>query len=497
VLGGWDRGAAAGGAARAAYGAWAGAVDGSAAGTYPVTAWSAPPARRRTGRGAVGASAGRTVGWAAGWRAGSAAGGREAGGAGGREAGGAGGAGRCTTRVAGGAGRCTTRVGGASVPGRPGGQEPVRVVRVPRVSPGPRLDRRRRDRHRPGRPRRRGAPGPVAGRLGAGRAGVGAGGRRVGRSHRPGRGGQRRAAPGEPRDGVPELLRGGPVGGVGTQHRGQEPGPRLGDAVEVDRPAPHPVPDGLQRAAAERGPAGRGERHHRPPAPPVGGRPHVAAVEHLGRQVARRAHHEPGRGEGHVVQRPRDPEVDDDRRAVEHEDVARLEVAVDDPDRVDGGDRLEQPDRELVQQRAGQRALSTDQRVQRLPRHVAHDHVRQLGVEVGVEHLRHPGVAHPQQRPHLPGEPGPGLGVRGDVRTDHLDGDGTVGGVQPEVHDTHAALADDAEQAVAAHGPPRRHVRLTGPTVRRGPLPTVAVARPGALGRAGRSCVGRSVRSSP
>ena len=146
---------------------------------------------------------------------------------------------------------------------------------------------------------------------------------------------------------------------------------------------------------------------------------------------------------------------------------------MDDADRVHRGHGLEQAHRQLGQTRSGQRAVAADHGVQRLARHVAHDDVGQLRVEVGVEDLGHPGVAHPQQRADLAGQAGAGLGVRGHVGAHDLDRHGAVGAVEAQVHDPHAALADDAQQAVAPDGPPLRHLRLTVPTVRRARLGTV------------------------
>ncbi|GMA87629.1 hypothetical protein GCM10025868_28790 [Angustibacter aerolatus] len=80
--------------------------------------------------------------------------------------------------------------------------------------------------------------------------------------------------------------------------------------------------------------------------------------------------------------------------------------------------------------------------------HEPGDDVRLLAVDVGVEHLGHQRVPHPAQRHDLAGQPGTGVGVVRDVRPQHLDGDGPPALVEAEVHDAHAALAEQPAQAV-------------------------------------------------
>ena len=76
----------------------------------------------------------------------------------------------------------------------------------------------------------------------------------------------------------------------------------------------------------------------------------------------------------HVVLQVGDAEVDEHGFAVLDEDVARLDVAVDDTARVDGADRLGDAAGEAQQVGRGQRAVLLDDLVERRAGHVAgHD----------------------------------------------------------------------------------------------------------------------------
>ena len=98
----------------------------------------------------------------------------------------------------------------------------------------------------------------------------------------------------------------------------------------------------------------------------------------------------------------------------------------------------------------GQRAALVDHLGQARPVDVLDDQVGRVVVGVGVEHL---GGA---ERRHLPGpvdlaaEPPPELVVRRQVGPHHLDRDQRPGRVAGQVDGAHAALAEPAEQLVAA-----------------------------------------------
>ena len=217
-------------------------------------------------------------------------------------------------------------------------------------------------------------------------------------------------------------------------------------------PAAHPGEHGAHRAGAERRGAARREGGRRGPAPPVGGRRDVLAADHLGRQVARRAHDQPGHREPDVVGHVGDAEVDEHRVAVDEQHVARLDVAVHDPGRVDGVERLGQTGRDPVQVGRRQQAALGHVVVERGAGHVAGDDVGGRAVDVGVDDRGDPRAGDPAQRADLAGQPGPGVGVVGDVLAQHLDRDRAAVPVEREVHHAHPALAERAARGGTPRG---------------------------------------------
>ena len=213
-------------------------------------------------------------------------------------------------------------------------------------------------------------------------------------------------------------------------------------------PAEHHV----HRPSTERGRAGGGEGQRGRPAPPVGRLGHRRPLDDLGAEVAGGAHDQPGHGDPHVVGHVGDAEVDDHRVAVEHQHVAGLEVPVHHPCRVDGVQCLGQALAEAVQVGAGQGPGLLDDLVQRGAGDVAGHDIRPVALEVGVEDSRDPAVLDPPERVHLPGQPCPGARVEGDVWTQQLERHSPPAGVEREVDDPHAALAEGLEQPVGPDG---------------------------------------------
>ena len=134
-----------------------------------------------------------------------------------------------------------------------------------------------------------------------------------------------------------ELGRVRPAGRVTRQRLTHERQQRRGEAVQVGLPVDDPVEDRLEGAGAERRAAGGGERHRGSPRVHVGGGPARLPLDHLGREVAGRAHEHAGLGEPGGVGDLGDPEVDHDRLAIGDHDVARLEIAVHHASRVHRG----------------------------------------------------------------------------------------------------------------------------------------------------------------
>jgi hypothetical protein len=218
---------------------------------------------------------------------------------------------------------------------------------------------------------------------------------------------------------------------------------------------PDPVHDRHRRTAAERRPTGGGEGDRGRPRVHVGGGLRVLAVEDLGREVARRPEQPPRVRQLGVVGDPGQAEVDEDRRPPLHQHVGRLDVAVQDADRVDRRQPLREAGGEPGQVLARDRALFVHVVVQREARDVAGRDVGHRSPRVGVDDLGNPLALDPAQRPDLALEPAPRLVVADDVWSQHLERHpGTLAAAR-EVHHAHPALPDLGEQGVAAHGPPR------------------------------------------
>jgi len=166
----------------------------------------------------------------------------------------------------------------------------------------------------------------------------------------------------------------------------------------------------------------------------------------------RRADRHARRGKGRAARRRRqrlcDPEVRDDDAAATslEQDVVGLHVAVDDPERVRGSQRvgglLHDPSR-LV---GWQPAASLEFRAKRLAVHVGHhevdEPVRALPDGVDRHDMR---VRQPRRRLGLAHEAQPDLLPEGELRREHFDGDlalqALVAGVEHHTHPTPADLS--------------------------------------------------------
>ena len=155
-----------------------------------------------------------------------------------------------------------------------------------------------------------------------------------------------------------------------------------------------------------------------------------------------------------------DAEVDEHRVAVDDEDVAGLDVAVDDAGGVDDVERLGDAAGEPVQLGRRQGPPLGDVLVERRAGHVARHDVGVGAVDVGVDDGRDPRAADAAQGVDLAAQPGPGVGVVGDVLAEHLDRHGATVPVEREVHHPHAALAERLHEAVRAEA--RQLARLLG-----------------------------------
>ena len=137
------------------------------------------------------------------------------------------------------------------------------------------------------------------------------------------------------------------LGGGAVEHRGE----RGGDLGAAQLHVGHVLADVLHRhgdlvLALERDVAGEHLEEHDPERVEVGLAGDGPPERLLGRDVVRRAEHAAVGGQALLVQRARDPEVGDLRRALlVDEDVLRLDVAVDDLALVGGAERAGDLDR--------------------------------------------------------------------------------------------------------------------------------------------------------
>ena len=279
-------------------------------------------------------------------------------------------------------------------------------------------------------PAARQGPGAAAGRQRPGREGVG--GERAGD---PGRGGAGGRVAGE---GVLDQLAQRPV-----------------DAGQVGWIVEDAVDDRLGRAAAEGVAAGGGERDQGAPGEHVGGRPGRLVAQLLGRHPGGRAQAQPRPCHGGIGG-PGDPEVDHlharARRLLE-QDVAGLEVTVDDAGGVDGGEGPGDPGRERDQAPAGQRSAAGDRAVKGGAVDVLGGEPGPGAGRVGVEDPRHLRAVHAAGGVDLAPEAGGEGRVAGELWPQRLDRGQTAAAVPAQEDHAHAALAEAAGQLVGAESP--------------------------------------------
>ena len=243
------------------------------------------------------------------------------------------------------------------------------------------------------------------------------------------------------------------VRGLPGQRRGDQRHERRGDAGQVGPTRDDAVEDRLIGAAAERQVPGRRERHRRTPGVHVRRWAARLALDHLGGEIPRRAHHQTRLGQPGGITGLGDAEVDHDGAVVGEHHVARLQVAVHYARRVDRRQGLGHAVGQPAQALAGQRAAGAHHLVQRGPGHEARDNVRVFAGHVGVQDLGDVRAADPAHRLHLPGQPPTGVLPLGAVRMEHLDRHRAPFRVAGEVHYPHAAFPKAVLKAVRAESP--------------------------------------------
>jgi hypothetical protein len=135
-------------------------------------------------------------------------------------------------------------------------------------------------------------------------------------------------------------------------------------------------------------------------------------------------------------------EVEDARSGRGEDDVLRLDVAVDDAGRVDGGEGLGGAGREGVQGAAGEGPVLGQVLAEGGTRSVRGRQPGCRGLGVGGQQGYEAGALHTGGELHLAAEPGPELRVLGLRGVDHLDGDPQPLGGEAGVDGTHAAGAE-------------------------------------------------------
>lgn len=191
-----------------------------------------------------------------------------------------------------------------------------------------------------------------------------------------------------------------------------------------------------ERAAACRRHEDRAQREHVRRARDVG-------THRLFRgEEARRAKSVAGRRQTRGLNRPRDPEVEDAGPVLSHDDVAGLQISVDQTALVNSRHGLRQRRAERLQFPCAHRALGLDALSERRSWHVRRGQPGRVRVRVRVNDRRRVETADGARRGHLGTKPGAEAGIGGELVTRDLHGDGAPSARPGQVNDPHAALAE-------------------------------------------------------
>lgn len=203
---------------------------------------------------------------------------------------------------------------------------------------------------------------------------------------------------------------------------------------------------------AERQRARRRVGEDRAEAEHVAGRGDPVAAHLLGGHEAGRAHEGARSREAavrHGLQGAGDAEVDDAGPVDRHQDVRRLQVAVDEARGVDVLERVREARREDPHGALGQRAVVVrDDRLQRGPRHVTRGHPGDVRLGVRVEDRRGPLPADLPRGPHLEPEPVPELLLLGELLAHQLDRDRAPAVRARQIDLAHPARPEPRQQPV-------------------------------------------------
>ena len=250
--------------------------------------------------------------------------------------------------------------------------------------------------------------------------------------------------PGERRQ---QLRDGGSPVGVLLQRRLDESVERRRQRGHGRRLVDDAVEQGVGRPLAERRLPAGGERHDRAPPEHVGLGPARPALHLFRRHPPGRAQGDAGAGELRRLAHRGDAEVDHHRRVGGQQDVARLEVAVDDTGLVDRRERVGERHGQRDEPFTGHRAGLVDRLLQRRPVDERRRQPRHGGVGIGGEHPGRPRAADAAGGLDLAAEPGTERLVvaRRPGGPHELEGGRPLLGVEGEEHHAHAALAEAAD----------------------------------------------------
>ncbi|CAM5240293.1 hypothetical protein SGLAM104S_03248 [Streptomyces glaucescens] len=253
-----------------------------------------------------------------------------------------------------------------------------------------------------------------------------------------------------------EVAEGRAGGRVLAQTVTDELGDALGNPLQVGlllRDAEH---QGVHSAvgAAEGQGAGGGVGEDGAEAEDVAGGGDAVTAHLLGCHETGRADEGAGAGEpavGDGLQGAGDAEVDDAGAVDGQQDVGRLQVAVDDPRRVDVLQGVGEPGGEDAHRALGQRpVVVADDLLEAGSGDVPGGDPGHGGLGVGVEHGCRPVTTDPPRGLHLLPEPPPELLLRGQLLADQLHGDGPPPVRPGQIDLPHAARTEPPQQPVHA-----------------------------------------------
>ncbi len=292
-----------------------------------------------------------------------------------------------------------------------------------------------------------------------------------------------------------ESLRG--VGREGPpRHRLERRGDAGSDGGRTwDGPSEAGGGDGCRRIAFERSAAGEQLEQDDAQAVDVRGRGRHLAARLLGAEVVDRSERRAGQGDRGLGDGPGDPEVGHlDLALARHEHVARLDVAMDEPVGMCGGNRAGDLGGQAGRLAGRQGAGSPDDRGEVLAIDELHHDERAGRIGAVVVDAHDPAIVERGRRLRLCAEPGEEVGVLAVLGTQHLDRDIALElRVVRPVDRGHATLAEELDQAVAPaeDGPDIRQACLRVRAARPSPIVVVRARIEGSLRG------DRSVRRTP